>query len=232
MSGEQNAAVNSYRFQPLRTATFHLSYTLHLQYLLTQPPSSSSSHLTYHITSYSIHLLPCTPHKFFTNYFSSYTAHHITFLFQLFPVLHVTSPPFFSYFRLTHHITSLFQLFPVLHIASPPFFSYFRLTHHITSLFQLFSVLHITSPPFFSNFPPYTSHYFPFSAISRLAHHITSLLQLFPALHSMSPPLSVTSNLIHQTTSFSSYFPSYTTLRTLIQQFSLLHAPTQYPNYL
>jgi len=87
--------------------------------------------------------------------------------------------PFSAISRLTHHITSLFQLFPVLHITSPPFFSYFpsctshhllssaisRLTHHITSIFKLFPVLHITSPPFISYFLPYTACHLLFQSL-------------------------------------------------------------------
>ena len=125
MSGEQTAAVRNYWFQPLRTATFHLSYILHLQYLLIQPPPSSISHLIYHTTSYTIHLLPFTPHKVFSNYFPCYTSHHITSLLQLLHVLSITPPPFSAISHLTHDITSLFQIFPAVHITSPTFFSYF-----------------------------------------------------------------------------------------------------------
>jgi hypothetical protein len=160
----------------------------------------------YHTTSYTIHLLPCTPYKLFINDFPCYASYHFT------------SPLFFSYFSpyTSHHLP--FQLISVLYITPPPLFSYFtpytsrhlpfsaisRLTHHVTSLFQLFPALHITSPAFFSYFPSYTSHHLPFVAISHRSYHITSIFQLFPILHITSPH-------------FFSYFPPYTSRHLLFQ---------------
>ena len=200
-----------YIIQPPTAVTYYLvrhtsslstisRLTHHITSLFSYFPSCATYHLPFSAISRLAHHLP----------FSAITrlTQHITSPFQLFPVLHITSSPFFSYFpyctshhllfsaisRLTHHIISFLQLFPVLHITS--LFQLFPVLH-ITSLFQLFPVLHITSPPFFSYFPSCTSHHLPFSAISRLAHHIISFLQQFPALHITSLP-------------FLSYFPSCT----------------------
>ena len=110
--------------------------------------------------------------------------------------------------RLKNHITSLFQVFPVLHITSPPFFNYFQpytshhlpssaishFTHHITSLFQLFPALHITSPHFLSYFPPYTSPTFFSCFPPYAAYHF--LFQSLPILYTRQPPSPVISQLI------------------------------------
>jgi hypothetical protein len=165
---------------------------------ITQPPTPFTYHL--HTTQALYRLFPVL----------HIISRHITSLLQLlptlnitptpselFPALHIISPPFFSYFA------------PYVHITSPPFFSHFPsytlhhlpfstisiLTHHIISLFQLFPALHITSPSFFSYFPPYTSRHL--------------LFQSLRILYTRQPPSPVISHLIrHYVTPFFSSFPS------------------------